>query len=182
MLENWCWTPSQLKFLSQHYSTLSPEYLATWKEQAPGQSQPPEKIPDDLVDNLIKTKHVNDALFTLRQLHFGIYDMAVHEPKSHEELEKTDCTELFNTLRTEISALDGPEVLGMGTKWGHGQATFGHLIGKGIPAHHHCEPLRGAEHSNPQPLQVAMTPATTATSPPKSTPWTCSTASSPRTR
>ncbi|MCJ1251731.1 hypothetical protein MMC30_008968 [Trapelia coarctata] len=129
MLENWCWTPSQLKFLSQHYSTLSPEYLATWKEHTPGQSQPPEKIPDELVENLIKTKHVNDALFTLRQLHFGIFDMTVHEPKSHEELEKTDCTELFNTLRTEISALDGPEVLGMGTKWGHGQATFGHLIG-----------------------------------------------------
>lgn len=136
MLENWCWTPSQLKFLSQHYSTLSPEYLATWNEQAPGQSQPPEKIPDDLVNNLIKTKHVNDALFTLRQLHFGIYDMAVHEPKSHAELERTDLTDLFNTLRTEISILDGPEVLGMGTRWGHGQATFGHLIGEEIPSYH----------------------------------------------
>lgn len=133
MLENWCWNPSQLKFLSKHYSTLSPEYLATWKENAPGQSQPPEKIPDELVENLIKTKHVNDALFTLRQLHYGIFDMTVHEPKSHEELEKTDCTELFNTLRTEISGLDGPEVLGMGTKWGHGQATFGHLVGKHKP-------------------------------------------------
>ncbi|MCJ1478539.1 hypothetical protein MMC13_007219 [Lambiella insularis] len=130
MLENWCWTPSQLKALSKHYSTLSPEYLAAWKSQAAaGQSHPSEKIPDDLIDNLIKTKHVNDALFTLRQLHFGIFDMAVHEPKSHEELEKTDCTELFNVLRTQISGLDGPEVLGMGNDWGHGQATFGHLIG-----------------------------------------------------
>ncbi|MCJ1437835.1 hypothetical protein MMC27_007222 [Xylographa pallens] len=129
MLENWCWTPSQLKALSQHYSTLSPEYLASWKEHAAGQSQPSEKIPDDLIDNLIKTKHVNDALFTLRQLHFGMFDMAVHEPTTHEELEQTDCTELYNRLRTEISCLDGPEVLGMGNDWGHGQATFGHLIG-----------------------------------------------------
>ncbi|MCJ1295346.1 hypothetical protein MMC34_006908 [Xylographa carneopallida] len=129
MLENWCWTPSQLKALSQHYSTLSPEYLASWKEHGTSQSQPSEKIPDDLVDNLIKTKHVNDALFTLRQLHFGMFDMAVHEPKTHEELEQTDCTALYNRLRTEITCLDGPEVLGMGDDWGHGQATFGHLIG-----------------------------------------------------
>lgn len=56
--------------------------------------------------------------------------MAVHEPKSHEELEKTDCTELFNVLRTQISQLDGPEVLGMGNDWGHGHATFGHLMGE----------------------------------------------------
>ena len=129
MLENWCWTPSQLKSLSRHYSTLSPEYLAAWKQQANGVMQPPEKIPDELVDNLIKTKHVNDALFTLRQLLFGIFDMAVHEPETHEELVKTDITELFNTLRTNITTFDGPELLGMGKDWGHGQAIFGHLIG-----------------------------------------------------
>ena len=33
MLENWCWTPSQLKALSHHYSSLSPEYEAAWREQ-----------------------------------------------------------------------------------------------------------------------------------------------------
>jgi metallopeptidase MepB len=130
MLENWCWTPSQLKSLSHHYSTLSPEYLETWKASNPGQSAPSEKIPDELIENLIKTKHVNEGLFTLRQLHFGIFDMTVHEPKTHEDLEKTDITELFNTLRSEITALDGPDLLGMGKRWGHGQATFGHLVGK----------------------------------------------------
>ena len=59
-----------------------------------------------------------------------MFDMAVHEPKTHEELEQTDCTALYNRLRTEITCLDGPEVLGMGDDWGHGQATFGHLIGE----------------------------------------------------
>lgn len=86
-------------------------------------------MPDELIDSLVKTKHVNDALFNLRQLHFGIFDMAVHEPESHEWIEKLDASELFNTLRKEISTLDGPEISGGGYKWGNGQATFGHLMG-----------------------------------------------------
>ncbi|KAL1987257.1 hypothetical protein VTN96DRAFT_4285 [Rasamsonia emersonii] len=130
MLENWCWTPWQLKSLSQHYSTLSPEYFKSWEEQAPiGAAKPPEKIPDELIENLIRTKHVNDALFNLRQLHFGIFDMTVHEPASHEAIEKMNISETYNKLRKEISQIEGPEVLGQGNEWGHGQATFGHLMG-----------------------------------------------------
>ncbi|OTA59173.1 peptidase family M3 [Hypoxylon sp. EC38] len=110
MLENWCWTPSQLKALSNHYKTG-------------------EKIPDELIEKQISTKHVNDALFNLRQLHFGIFDMTVHSPETHEELEKLDPSALYNDLRTQISGLKGPEALGEPSTWGNGQATFGHLIG-----------------------------------------------------
>lgn len=93
MLENWCWTPSQLKSLSSHYLTG-------------------EKITDDLIDKLVKTKHVNDALFNLRQLHFGTFDMAVHTPETHEAVEELKVSGLYNNLRTEISGLKGPEALG----------------------------------------------------------------------
>jgi metallopeptidase MepB len=93
MLENWCWTPAQLKKLSGHYETG-------------------EQIPDELVEKQIASKHVNDALFNLRQLHFGIFDMTVHTPKSHEEIEKTDFSALYNDLRAEISGLKGPEAQG----------------------------------------------------------------------
>lgn len=110
MLENWCWTPSQLKSLSKHYLTGDP-------------------IPDDLIEKQISVKHVNDALFNLRQLHFGIFDMTVHTPKSHEEAESFKLSELYNMLRGEISGLKGPEVLGLKPDWGNGQATFAHLIG-----------------------------------------------------
>ncbi|KAK0744929.1 peptidase family M3-domain-containing protein [Apiosordaria backusii] len=110
MLENWCWTPSQLKGLSKHYKT--------------GKS-----IPNDLIEKLISTKHVNDALFNLRQLHFGLFDMTVHTPKSHEELEKLDLSKLYNNLRADISKIKGPEAQGEPSDWGNGQATFGHLIG-----------------------------------------------------
>ncbi|KAL8867884.1 MAG: hypothetical protein Q9174_005369 [Haloplaca sp. 1 TL-2023] len=129
MLENWCWTPSQLKALSCHYSSLSEEYENAWKENAKGGEKPDAKLPDELIENLIKTKHVNDALFNLRQLHFGIFDMTVHEPASHEALTGMNIPETYNRLRKEISGLDGPEDLGEGFNWGNGHATFGHLMG-----------------------------------------------------
>ncbi|KAF2684460.1 zincin [Lentithecium fluviatile CBS 122367] len=129
MLENWCWTPSQLRSLSHHYSYLSSDYEAAYKESSGSDKKPSERIPNSLIANLISTKHVNDALFNLRQLHFGMFDMTVHEPKSHEAVEKLDITTTYNKLRKEISQLDGPEVLGGDWTWGNGQATFGHLIG-----------------------------------------------------
>lgn len=138
MLENWCWTPSQLKSLSRHYSYLSDDYKQAWEESVAKNDttsgkQPPEHIPDSLIDSIIRTKHVNDALFNLRQLHFGIFDMTVHEPSSHEEVEKMHVSELYNKLRHDISKLDGPEVQEGKAKddwsWGSGQATFGHLMG-----------------------------------------------------
>lgn len=93
MLENWCWTPSQIKSLSGHYETG-------------------EKIPEELVQKLVATKHVNGALFNLRQLHFGIFDMAVHSGKSHEDVEKLDTSKLYNELRTELVGFSGPEAQG----------------------------------------------------------------------
>ncbi|KAK3636502.1 metalloendopeptidase [Elasticomyces elasticus] len=130
MLENWCWTPSQIKALSKHWSHLSPEYTKAWQESAAsGEQQPAAEMPDDLIQSIVKTQHVNDALFNLRQLHFGIFDMTIHEPESHEAIEALDASVKFNELRHEISKLDGPEALGEGNDWGHGEATFGHLIG-----------------------------------------------------
>jgi metallopeptidase MepB len=134
MLENWCWTPSQLKSLSKHYSFLSPSYTEAYKElqekEKPGvMLRTSETIPDELVANLIKTRHANGALFNLRQLHFGIFDMTIHEPASHKAAEELDIAELYNKLRHELTGFSGPEDVGAGWHWGNGQATFGHLMG-----------------------------------------------------
>jgi len=110
MLENWCWTPGPLKELSSHYKTG-------------------ESIPDDLIEKLVSTKHVNDALFNLRQLHFGIFDMTVHSPESHDTIKTLDMSSTYNKLRAEIAGLAGPEDQGESSSWGNGQATFGHLMG-----------------------------------------------------
>ena len=133
MLENWCWTPSQLRALSLHYSHLAPsyadEYAGALRAKGEQVVEAPRHLPDELIDSIVRTKHVNDALFNLRQLHFGIFDMAVHEPGSHEELEAMKVSETYNKLRKEISGLEGPEMWGDGFDWGHGEATFGHLVG-----------------------------------------------------
>ncbi|PHH55189.1 Thimet-like oligopeptidase [Ceratocystis fimbriata CBS 114723] len=136
MLENWCWTPEVLKRLSKHVETGEP-------------------IPEDLIKKLISTKHVNGALANLRQLHFGIFDMTVHTPKSHADIEKLDTSKTYNELRASICHLQGPDSLGenryenplvshyiteisneslltgydVHSDWGHGEATFGHLMG-----------------------------------------------------
>jgi len=59
MLENWCWEPQVLKRITSHYKTQ-------------------EKLSDDLVSKLIKSRYVNIGLFSLRQLFFGTFDIKVH--------------------------------------------------------------------------------------------------------
>jgi metallopeptidase MepB len=58
--------------------------------------------------------------------------MTVHEPKSHDDIKALATSETYNRLRNEISKIDGPGASsGSETKWdwGHGEATFGHLMG-----------------------------------------------------
>jgi metallopeptidase MepB len=77
----------------------------------------------------MRTKYVNGALFHLRQLHLGIFDMIVHQPESHETIKNLNISAEYNNLRKEMLQIDGPEVLGQSDEWGHGQANFGHLMG-----------------------------------------------------
>ena len=69
MLENWCWMKDVLQGLSRHYTTLEPNYLIEWRKQHPGASDPPTKIPEDLVDRLIKHRYLNRGLYHLYQLY-----------------------------------------------------------------------------------------------------------------
>lgn len=130
MLEEWCWTPSQLRSLSRHYSTLSPENLKTWQESndKTESEKESETIPDDIIQKLIRTKHVNGALFNLRQLHFGIFDMTVHQPTSHAEIEALPISATFNRICREISGMEGPEAWGEGDEWGHGDSIITHWM------------------------------------------------------
>ena len=129
VLENWCWTPSTLKALSQHYSTISPEYLEVWKSDNEG-SQPPENIPDELIETVLATRNLFNGLHELNQVFMSIFDMTVHQPEDHAAAEKMDVATLYNTLRSEIYPVDGPEALGHDKDWGHGYARFGHVIGE----------------------------------------------------
>ncbi|KAH7417916.1 metallopeptidase MepB [Cadophora sp. MPI-SDFR-AT-0126] len=129
MLENWCWTPTTLKSLSRHYSTLSAECLKLWEEQANGAPPPARTIPDEMIESLIRAKNVSGTLFQLRVLHPSVLDMMIHQPESHEALERMNFSEKYNRIRKELTGIEGPEVLGKGWEWGHGDGNMGHLVG-----------------------------------------------------
>ena len=108
MLENWCWTKAELTSLSSHYITG-------------------KRIPVDLLDSIIRSKHVNSALFNLRQLHFAFFDMKMHDIASPDILDTLDPQIEYNKLREEICGLDGPDDSGYG--FANGQARFWHMVG-----------------------------------------------------
>ncbi|CCF33559.1 metallopeptidase MepB [Colletotrichum higginsianum] len=130
MLENWCWTPTQLRGLSRHYSYLSEACLKDWRARV-GQEdarQPPEKIPEDVVEGLIEARHAGQMMGTLHQLFISIFDMAVHQLAGQDAVDSVDFTQLWNRLRREIVPTDDPSVLGEGDGWGHGYTNIGHLM------------------------------------------------------
>ncbi len=126
-----CWTPSQLKDVEPTLLTLSEDYRKAWSESSATPDTPaPERIPDDVIDIPDSHQmHVNDALFNLRQLHFGIFDMTMHEPSSHEAIESLNPTITYNTLRKEISQIEAPKFLGRAMNGVTGKPLFGHLMG-----------------------------------------------------
>ncbi|KAJ1953026.1 metalloendopeptidase [Linderina pennispora] len=100
MLENWCWEPSVLAQFAVHYKTGEP-------------------IPDELVKRLVAAKNESAGLFNLRQVFFGLYDMAIHNTEDG----KVDVKNLYTSLREEIGLFKNGDI----DTWG--SATFGHMMG-----------------------------------------------------
>lgn len=98
MLENWCWEPQVLEMLSSHYKN------------------PEEKLPKELIDNLVKSKNVNEGLATLRQIFFASFDMQLHGKEEH------DVHELWHRLRPEITLIPSNTDT-------FPYSTFGHIMG-----------------------------------------------------
>lgn len=128
MLEKWCWMPSTIKLMSRHYSYLSPEHLKAWEEKSNGKAQPPEKIPDKLIEDLLQYKNIIPTLQLLRLLRLSIFDMLIHQPDSHQAIEEMNFSAEYNKILQELIGMDGPESLGLGDDWGHGYSIFSHLI------------------------------------------------------
>ncbi|MCJ1385755.1 hypothetical protein MMC17_008879 [Xylographa soralifera] len=127
LFEKFLWKPRHVKELSYHYSYLSPEYLESWKASKSSQEgliQPPAQLSDQLIKQLVKTEHVNGAINNVWKAWHASFDMAVHTPRSHDDILKMDFQVLFNKLRAEITGLAGPEALGQGFDWGNGFAVF----------------------------------------------------------
>ncbi|OCG79202.1 oligopeptidase A [Gilliamella sp. Occ4-3] len=66
-LENWCWQPEALAFISGHYQTG-------------------EQLPTDMLEKMLDAKNYQAALFILRQLEFGLFDFKLHTQKDPDIL------------------------------------------------------------------------------------------------
>ncbi|OCG59333.1 MULTISPECIES: oligopeptidase A [unclassified Gilliamella] len=66
-LENWCWQPEALTFISGHYQTDEP-------------------LPAEMLEKMLEAKNYQAALFILRQLEFGLFDFKLHTQKDPDIL------------------------------------------------------------------------------------------------
>ncbi|KAJ7784621.1 metallopeptidase MepB [Mycena metata] len=98
MLENWCWEPEVLQKMSSHYETKKP-------------------LSPELIEKIVKSRYVNVGLFYLRQVFFAKFDIKVHTDQEAE-----DYTQLWNTMREEISLVKAEKAC-------PGQGSFGHISG-----------------------------------------------------
>jgi metallopeptidase MepB len=129
MFENFLWTPKHVRDISLHYSYLSNDYLEAWKKEHPGVEQPEKEIGEALVERLARLRVVNAAGTELSKVWMARYDLAVHSPKSHEEIKHMDFQILYNKIRSQVTGLAGPESLGSTDedemwRWGHGFSSF----------------------------------------------------------
>jgi Zn-dependent oligopeptidase len=99
MLENFVWDPVVLASLSGHYKDRS------------------KKLPKDLLDKMLAARNADVGLINLRQLLFGMVDMAYHG-----HYPPSDTTKLYGKVSKDVSLIPMSE----GT---HPEASFGHLMG-----------------------------------------------------
>jgi thimet oligopeptidase len=97
IMEHWCWTPEVLQRFARHHQTGEP-------------------IPAAMVEQLAAARDLHVALLTLRQISFGLLDMAFHGP--------AETKDLFAITRETTAVTGFPHH--EGTFY---PAGFGHLFG-----------------------------------------------------
>ena len=102
MLEQWCWYPTTLRMLSCHYSKLSPEYMQICQNET-GFTADLDALPEDLIENLVRSKNAKKVLNCLGFLSPSLFDMAI---SSAESLETLDTTALFHSITAKTFGLD----------------------------------------------------------------------------
>lgn len=105
-LENWCWQPEALNFISGHFETGKP-------------------LPDDMLKKLLAAKDFQSAMQMLRQLEFGLFDLHLHQRFDPEITNQVQ--EVLNTVREDIAVVETPA-------FNRFQNSFGHIFAGGYAA------------------------------------------------
>ncbi|ARJ41701.1 oligopeptidase A [Pantoea alhagi] len=105
-MENWCWEPEALAFISGHYETGEP-------------------LPQELLDKMLAAKNYQAALFILRQLEFGLFDFRLHT-----EFDPAKGAQILETLaevKKQVAVVPSPA-------WGRFPHAFSHIFAGGYAA------------------------------------------------
>ncbi|VFP79742.1 oligopeptidase A [Candidatus Erwinia haradaeae] len=105
-MENWCWDPEVLSFLSGHYETCEP-------------------LPKEIINNIILAKNYQRALSIQKQLILSLFDMRLHsEFKKNKSFQ---IIEFFDEIKNKISKVQEPQ-------WSRFPHTFNHIFSGGYAA------------------------------------------------
>jgi oligopeptidase A len=105
-MENWCWEPDALAFISGHFETGEP-------------------LPKELLDKMLAAKNYQAALFILRQLEFGLFDFRLHAEFNPEQGAKV--LETLHEIKKLVAVVPSP-------KWGRFPHAFSHIFAGGYAA------------------------------------------------
>jgi len=104
-LENWCWQPEALSFISGHFETG-------------------EALPQTLLDNMLAARNFQSAMQMLRQLEFSLFDFSLHE---NFVAGQTNVQQWLDKVREEVAVLIPPS-------FNRFQNSFGHIFAGGYAA------------------------------------------------
>ncbi|KAL7954194.1 hypothetical protein V8C34DRAFT_320186 [Trichoderma compactum] len=129
MFEQFFWEARHINDLSYHYSHISPEHKSRWlKENKSRDEQPPARLSDkDIAELAMQDPQKPTSRENYNPLP-PYFDIVVHAPATHEEVEQADLAEMFNKLQTDILAMHRGEAIGDGWDWSHGESVFRMIV------------------------------------------------------
>ncbi|VUD64185.1 Oligopeptidase A [Thalassocella blandensis] len=86
-MENFCWQPEVLSFLSQHYESGEP-------------------LPETLLANVLAAKNFQSAMFMLRQLEFALFDLRLHLQYGKQNFSGVQA--LLDEVRSQVAVFMPP--------------------------------------------------------------------------
>ncbi|KAI6848448.1 metallopeptidase MepB [Hortaea werneckii] len=106
MLEHWCWHPEILKSLGRLHNAndefdQKQELTANEKERS---------MPDHLIERLLDSRKLRDAVKILGMLAVSRFQFAVGSARSIQEASEMDSTELFHFMMNQTLGMDRPGV------------------------------------------------------------------------
>ncbi|MFT4994713.1 MAG: oligopeptidase A, partial [Paraglaciecola sp.] len=104
-LENWCWQPEALAFISSHYQTG-------------------EALPQDLLDKMLAARNFQSAMQMLRQVEFSLFDFTLHEEFVAKQ---THVQTFLDKVREQVAVVTPPS-------FNRFQNSFGHIFAGGYAA------------------------------------------------